>query len=261
MLGPVKAPSFRLASRIANTLRAGHPVKDYGEFDACRLILICVPDDSIPGTVAELASAEVCWSDKSAVLYSASRGSSELSVLAARGASIASLTTIPGFHDSRYLVEGDKPAIHETNLLVANRERHCIAIERDLKPLYLTALTCTSSLLFPLMMTAFESLRTAGLTPTASMAILEKQLSKGLRAYARGGRRAYVPPAALFEQLEALTAADPALAHFIEESCRLTDRLLAEPMRAQSAVRKRPSPAEPSGNGDEQIRMWALAAP
>ena len=32
-LGPVKSASYRVASRIANMLQAGHPVKDYAEFE------------------------------------------------------------------------------------------------------------------------------------------------------------------------------------------------------------------------------------
>jgi hypothetical protein len=47
-LGPVKSASYRVASRIANMLRAGHPVKDYVEFESCELILICVPEDTVP---------------------------------------------------------------------------------------------------------------------------------------------------------------------------------------------------------------------
>jgi len=44
-LGPVKSSSYRLASRIANMLRAGHPVKDYADFESCILILVCVPEE------------------------------------------------------------------------------------------------------------------------------------------------------------------------------------------------------------------------
>ena len=39
-LGPVKSGSYRVASRIVNMLRAGHPVKDYAEFETCDLVLI-----------------------------------------------------------------------------------------------------------------------------------------------------------------------------------------------------------------------------
>ena len=254
VLGPVKASSFRLASRIANTLGAGHPVKDYEEFDACRLILVCVPDQALAGVVAELCSARISWRGKSVVLCSAWRDSSELRDLSARGAAIGSITTIPGFHDRWYLVSGDKRAIQESKRLVENRERRCLAIERGLKPLYLAALTCTGSLLFPLVMTASESLRRAGVTPAVSMSILEKQLNNGLRAYARGGRRAYAPPSGLASQLRALYAADPALARYLEKSYQLAEQLLEEPKRKAAAAGARSFSA-----GDERFTRQLVA--
>ena len=236
VLGPVKASSYRLASRIANSLRAGHPVKDYAEFDACRLILICVPDQAVAETVAELCSAGISWQGKSVVLCSAWRGSGDLREFSARGACIASLTAIPCFRDPRYLLEGDKRAVQESKRLVETREHRSVIIERDLKPFYLAALTCTSSLLIPLVMTAWESLRRAGVTSAMSISILEKQLNKGLRAYARGGRRAYTRPPELSSQLRALSATDPALAHYVEKSCQLAEQLLEQPQRNAAAA-------------------------
>ena len=56
-LGPVKSASYRVASRIANMLRAGHPVKDYAEFESCALILVCVPEETVPQVVSEMISA------------------------------------------------------------------------------------------------------------------------------------------------------------------------------------------------------------
>jgi len=229
MLGPVKASSYRLASRIANTLGAGHPVKDYREFDACRLVLLCVPDRALPDVIVDLCAAGISWLGKSVVLCSASLGSGHLREFSARGACIASLSAVPGFSDLLYLLEGDKPAIRESRRLVETRERRSLTIERDLKPLYLAALTCTGTLLFPLVMTAMEALRHAGVTSTLSFNMIEKQLNKGLRAYARGGRRAYTRPAELASQLRALSAADPALARYLEKSYQLTQQLLEQP--------------------------------
>src|SRR5260370_34854034 len=60
-LGPVKSRSYRLASRISNILRSGHPAKDYGELDACRLILTCLPEPTLPKAASEMgASPDSC---------------------------------------------------------------------------------------------------------------------------------------------------------------------------------------------------------
>src|SRR5271169_6501517 len=69
-LGPVKSDSYRVASRIVNMLRAGHPVKDYAEFDACILILVCVPDEAVSRVVSEMLSSGVSWRGKAVILSS-----------------------------------------------------------------------------------------------------------------------------------------------------------------------------------------------
>ena len=228
-LGPVKAPSFRLASRIANSLRAGHPVRDYAEFDSCRLILVSVPDAILPSVVGEIASANICWRNKSIVLCSALLDSGELSDLASRGASIGSISAIPGFEDPHYLLEGDPLAILESKQLVRDASRHTVAIQRSLKPFYLAALTSTGSLLFALLMAASQALRQAGISTSMSAAILEKQLHKTLRSHVKSGRKAYSAPPQLQKQLRSLAIGDPELAHYLEQSTNLAARLLAKP--------------------------------
>ena len=225
-LGPVKSPSFRLASRMANSLRAGHPVKDYAEFDACRLVVVSVPDEMLPRVVDELASAEISWRGKAVVVCSAWLDSSILQELSERGAAIGSLSTIPGFEDVLYLVEGDRLAILESRRLVEDRERRVVPVERGRKPFYLAALTCTGSLLFGLALAASESLRHAGVGSPVSAAMLEKQLNKTLRLYLKAGRKAWPAPRELAGQLRALAGADAELAQYLEQSARITARLL-----------------------------------
>lgn len=225
-LGPVKSRSFRLASRIANSLRAGHPVKEYVELDACPLILVCVPDESLHKVVAEMASAGIRWAGKAVVLYSTWLDSSELREFSRRGASIGSISAISGFDDLLYLLEGDRLAVLESRRLVEHQERRVVAIERSLKPLYLAAMTCTGSVLFSLLLAAAESLRHAGVPSSLSAAILEKQLGKTLRSYVKAGRKAYPAPRELPGQLRALAVAAPELAHYLEQSSRLATRLL-----------------------------------
>jgi predicted short-subunit dehydrogenase-like oxidoreductase (DUF2520 family) len=230
-LGPVKSRSRRLASRISNIFRSGFPVRDYTELDACRLILICVPDQTLPKVVSELAASGISWHGKAIVLCSMWLDSSHLGELAALGGSIGSLSPIPGFEgleDFRYLVEGDKLAILEAKRLLARQKQRLIAIERPLKPFYLAALTCTGNLLFALMVAASGSLRHAGLSSPVSAAILEKQFGKALRSYLKSGRNFSPAPRDLSRQLRALSSADPTLAHYIEQSCRISSRLLAE---------------------------------
>src|SRR5271170_5022460 len=169
-LGPVKSASYRVASRIANMLRAGHPVKDYAEFESCVLILVSVPEENVSQVVSEMLSAGISWRGKAVVLCSTWLDSGALRALSAHGASVGSISPIPGFDDQQYLVEGDSLAIRESKRLLEHRDRRVVAIERPLKPLYLAALTCTGALLFALLRAASESLHRAGIPPGPSAA-------------------------------------------------------------------------------------------
>jgi hypothetical protein len=225
-LGPVKSATYRVASRIANMLQAGHPVKDYAEFETCVLVLVCVPEETLPQVVSEMLSAEISWRGKAVVLCSTWMDSGELRDLSARGASVGSISPIPGFDDERYLVEGDSLAVRESRRLVEHRERRAVAIERPLKPFFLAALTCTGTLLFALLRVALESLQRSGIPAGFSAALLERQLERTLRSFLKGGRRAYPPPRQLTGQLRALSAASPELAHYLEQSCGLASLLM-----------------------------------
>jgi len=225
-LGPVKSASYRVASRIANMLRAGRPVKDYAEFESCVLILVCVPDGSVARVVSEMLSSGISWRGKAVVLCSAWLDSGELRELSSHGASVGSICPIPGFEEQRYLVEGDPLAIRQVKSLVEYRERRVVAVERCLKPFYLAAVTCTSSLLFAMLLAAFESLRHARIPPGLSAKLLERQITRTLRSFLKGGRRAYPQPREIPRQLRALSSASPELAHYFEQSCRLASRLM-----------------------------------
>ncbi len=228
-LGPVKSASYRVASRIANMLQAGHPVKDYAEFQDCDLILVCVPENTIGEVISEMTASGIAWRGKAVVLCSTSLDSSALGDLASVGASLGSISPIPGFDDERYLVEGDPPAIRQSKSLVEYRGRRVVAVERSLKPFYLAALTCMGTLLFALLYAAGESLHLARIPPALSATILERQLTRTLRAFLKSGLRAAPELRELPRQLDALSSADPALAYFLEQSCQIASRLLAKP--------------------------------
>ena len=102
-------------------------------------------------------------------------------------------------------MEGDPLAIRQSKSLVEYRERRAVAIERPLKPFFLAALTCTGTLLFALLHVASESLHHARIPPGLSATLLERQLTRTLRSFLKGGRRAYPAPRELPRQLRALS--------------------------------------------------------
>src|SRR6185436_19733939 len=84
-LGPIAAQSYRLASRIANSIGAGHAVKSYEDLNASSLILICAPAKGVGPIVSALAEAIECRGK----LFLACEGgadSRQLACLKAKGA-------------------------------------------------------------------------------------------------------------------------------------------------------------------------------
>lgn len=225
-LGPVKSTSFRVARRIVNILEAGQAVRDYADLDSCSVILICVPDDQLPKITAELLASEISWRRKAVVLFSTWLDSSQFDEISRRGAAIASISPIPGFDETRYLVEGDRLATREAGSLVEDRERRAIVIERSFKPFYLAALTCTGNLLFTLLLAASETLQRAGIPALLSGNILDRQLARTFRSFLRGGRNAYPAVHQLSPQLRALRSVNSSLAHYIEQSTHLAEQLI-----------------------------------
>ena len=226
-LGPVKSSSLRLSSRMVNTLRAGHAVDTFAEFEQCGLILLCVPDDAVSNTVSELVDSILSWANKAVVLCSPSLDSQELHRLAALGSAVGSLTPIPGFEEHRYLVEGDRVVVREMRQLIEHRGTRVIAIQPGLKPFYLACLTCAGPLFYSLLLAASECIGPAGLAASDATAIIERQIERTLRSYFRAGRKAYQGPPDLSRQLQALEMIQPALAKYVEQTASFAADLIS----------------------------------
>src|SRR5579871_2302877 len=122
-LGPVKAPSLRVASRIANTLRAGHPVSGYGDFENIAIVVISLPDAIVLQEVAAMTAVKARWSGTTFILCSHDLGCDALTPLASAGALTASLSLIPGFERNWFLLEADKPVERQVRPLLPRRAR------------------------------------------------------------------------------------------------------------------------------------------
>src|SRR5689334_6307166 len=105
-LGPVAAQSYRLASRIVNSLDAGHAVRSYAGLNDSALILICAPVSAVAAIVSALAGSLDCRG-KTVILCDSGADSSVLIALRSQGAAVASVHMIPGSNGQRFAAEGD----------------------------------------------------------------------------------------------------------------------------------------------------------
>ncbi|MFN3322493.1 MAG: hypothetical protein ACK5AZ_03265 [Bryobacteraceae bacterium] len=216
-LGPVKASSLRLASRIVNRIRAGYPVDSYGQFEKADVVLIWVPDRMAASIVEELASSGLNWDGRTVILHSPKLDSNLLSALAERGAATASFCDVDGVQSRLFIGEGDKRAVADLDRLLASDELDLIALRPGKKPLFLASRTLAGEMVLKLIHGAVESLRVSGLTMREALPIVETWVEATLRAYLRAGRKApgihsETDDAELAEQAAALAEALPELA-------------------------------------------------
>lgn len=232
-LGPVKAASPRVASRIVNTLRAGRPAPDYASLAACRAVLIYVPGPRLR-EIQEQMLAAAPWRNKVALLCDEVLSSTTLAPLAQAGSFVASLAPIEGFEERRFVAEGDPQGVRLARLLVEDGRRRVIEIAPGGKDLFLAGLDFATSLFTPMAAAATECLKGTGLPTGAASSIVERLFDRSLRGYVKAGRKSWGGPLALKDQeqvrrhLEALFRASPLLASYYTESALFALRLFRE---------------------------------
>jgi hypothetical protein len=208
-LGPIKTSSYRLASRMANILKAGYPAKDWTDLDGCRIVILRVPEAALERTVAQMASADFNWRAKSVMLLDSVHSSKVLAPLAAAGARTVSVNAVAGFEDTWFVVEGAQQAVRDSRRLL---ERGNVRISelRASKELWWAALSLAGDAVGPIASASTGCMKKLGLHPGESAALIERTVVRGLRAALRSGaktRSAF--PAEGAADVKALSDADP----------------------------------------------------
>ncbi len=230
-LGPVAAHSYRLASRLVNSIGAGTAVRGYADLNGSRLILICTPVRAVDAMVPALAEAIACRG-KVILLCESGCDSRKLAGLRAQGAAVGSIQPIPGFEGRRFVVEGDKTAVREAKSLTRALDSRAEEARADKMDLYLAALSFGTSLFTPLLESSVRCLQRAGFPQASAVRVAEALFRESLRGYVYAGKRSWTGPlamgdrAAVERELKALTAAAPLLARHYQEVSALAPQLL-----------------------------------
>ncbi|MCW5982024.1 MAG: DUF2520 domain-containing protein [Bryobacteraceae bacterium] len=226
-LGPVKAQSFRQASRFSNTLRAGYPVHHYSDLAHSRIILFCAPDRKGLSMLPELEAAHIDWSRKVVLLCAGNHDSGILSGFAARGAAVGSLHSVGGPQQARYFIEGERRAVRAAKTLVAGSGGQALEVQAGSWGLCSAGVTLATTLLVTTMHGSAQCLRRAGLSSREAAAVVGSLAQWSVRGYLKAGPRACRLPQTpeeryVFRQrLESLARTDPALGAVFAELGRL----------------------------------------
>ena len=193
-LGPIKSTVLRVARRLSNMLKAGYAVAGYEELQAASLILIHVPDSSVPRVVQELCASELVFKDLSFVLCESWLPSKELSPLAAKGAEIGTLVNFPTQERDWFAVEGQAKAVRQVRQFLERNEVRSSEIQPDTKHLLFASGLLATALPLPLLVTAQQALRAAGVSGKVLYALLEQVAQKMLQDFLKGARAQWGGP-------------------------------------------------------------------
>jgi predicted short-subunit dehydrogenase-like oxidoreductase (DUF2520 family) len=233
-IGPVKAASVRVASRVVNAIHAGYPVRDYQSVTEARIIAVHVPGELLAHTLEQLRAAQANWHGKTVLLCDAVRSSAALETLAVAGASVASLAPIDGFDERRFVAEGDPRAVRAIRLLIEDGNTRVVEITPGMKDLFLAGLAFATSLFTPMAAAATECLKGAGLATGVAALVSEGLFERSLRGYVKAGRKSWGGPLAAKDQeqvrchLDALFRVSPLLASYYTEGALFALRLFRQ---------------------------------
>ncbi len=222
-LGPVASTSFRLATRIANSLKAGFPVRSLGELDQSATILVCALGVTKQRLEAELSRAALDWKGKILLAFDSGSYSCDFLEFRRQGASVASLNAVDGYQ-GRYVVEGDRDALRVAKVLARALRGKIIEVNSEGVRLYDAGRTLAGSLFTPLIESCVECLRQAGIPGPVATATAEALLQRSLRSFMHAGRKSWGGPVAqadretLDREYQAVTQANPLMGAYFRHS-------------------------------------------
>ena len=209
-LGPVAAVSLRVASRIANSLHAGSAVRSPQELNGARSILFHSPPGQGPALVELLTHPGIHWRCKSLVLCDSEIPDAASLILRERGASIASVKSLPSLGAAS--IEGDQSATAAARRVVTDTGLRAVEIAPGGGVFFAAAVTLCSGALTPLVDRAALLLRMAGLRDADAARLAARMVRQTAGEYSQSGRQSWAwhvrPPDPERLAMEAAAAPD-----------------------------------------------------
>jgi hypothetical protein len=186
-LGPVAGVSYRVASRIANTLRAGTAARSADELDAVRLILFHSTAGQHETLMQLLRSARIQWPGKSLLFCDSDAAGADY--FRSLGASVAGLRScaIPG----RMVLEGSNPSLATAYRMVRDLNMKAIEIDAGSAPAFEAAITLGTAALTPLIDRTAGLLRRCDIRDGEALHLAAALFEKTAKEYSHSGRQSW----------------------------------------------------------------------
>lgn len=214
-------PRVQVATRMANTLRAGKPVSRYAALESAKSVWIFVEPRTLEKTVTEIPRT-FPLTNRQIVVCGTWRDSASFTELNRAGARVATLSPLPESDERVFVAEGHSAPVREIARVMAADQRKLIQLKPGAKPLFVSGVHLSSHLLIPWSGAALESFRFAGFTRPEAASAMQAIAGAAIRAYIRGGEKALQKTEArsaeklLAESREAIRAMNPRLAEFYD---------------------------------------------
>ena len=188
-IGPVAGVSFRVASRIANSLRAGHPVRDADELNGVPIILFHAPAVQVRLVAELLEKARIDWKAKPLIFCDCEVPLPVVERFRALGAStaVARQFGIAG----TIMVEGQPPALSCALRIASELRLRAIEIAPGTSDLFAATLTLATSALTPLVNRAAMLLRASGLRDKAAVGMATALFEKTIQEFGHSGKQSW----------------------------------------------------------------------
>ncbi len=188
-VGPVAAVSLRVASRIANTLRAGYPVRSVDQLNVVPTILFQSPADQAPALLEKLEASNIGWHGKALIFCDCDDAPPVRARLEARGASTASARQfgIPG----RIAAEGNGSALSVVHQMARDLKLKALEILPGSTDAFDAAVTLGCCAITPLIDSAAALFRRAGVRDSEAAQVAAALIQQTASEYAHSGKQSW----------------------------------------------------------------------
>jgi predicted short-subunit dehydrogenase-like oxidoreductase (DUF2520 family) len=221
-LGPVKSSSLAIASKLSNFIRAGYAVSEYDDLQAARVVLVRVPDATLPRIIDDLYAAGLVLSNYSFVLCESWLTTEALRPLRQRGAAVATVVNVPSDQRKWFLMEGDQLAVRQLRQFIDKTGARALEIRTGTKHLYFAAELLATALAMPTLIASQQALRGTGLATHNLKTISEEMIQEMFRGFLRGAKMIWggplneCSPELASAHLNAVRGSNPEIAEVID---------------------------------------------
>lgn len=189
-VGPVCAASFRLASRIANTLRGGYAARSADDLNAIPAVLVHAPAENLDNLLELAEKAAIEWAGKALIFCNCAPGEEIRGRLEAKGASTAVIREfgLP----ARIVIEAKQgAALFTAQRMARDLNVKAVRISRKGRDLFNAAVTLGSGAITPLIDHAATLLREAGIRDVEAARLASSVFEQTAREYAHSGKQSW----------------------------------------------------------------------